>query len=895
MKIDFYVRFHTRFGQNLLLTGDIGELGNGDPQQALIMEYLDEEFWYASIDLGKKEAGREFSYKYFLRNEDGELLSEWGEDRKATGFRKSTTSLELVDTWNHAGEYENAFYTAPFRKVLLNTKHPRTKDHSDKNYTHIFRVKAPLLEKHESVCLAGSGERLEEWKKPLLLRREGDWWTISLDLSKEKFPLAYKYGICDQTKDQFRFEQGENRILNNDAAPHRVTALHDGFIHFPNNTWKGAGVAIPVFSLRSKESFGVGEFPDIKLLVDWAKKTGIRLIQLLPVNDTISTNTWQDSYPYSAISAFALHPLYMNLFRVAGKEYGDQLLSLKARQKQLNEETVVNYEEVMKYKTSVLKELYEVMGQECLGSEDYKDFFDKHSEWLQPYAAFCWLRDKYGTADFSKWDSHAVFDRDEVARLWSKKSSSFHELAFYYFVQYHLHLQLKDAADYAHRKGVVLKGDIPIGISRNSADAWVSPEMYNLCWQAGAPPDDFTAIGQNWGFPTYNWKRMQDDGFSWWKQRFEQMSDYFDAFRIDHILGFFRIWSIPANAVQGLLGRFVPCLPIHLREFSEKGIWFDEERYCKPFITDEILHAVFGELAKEVKTNYVISNGRAGYELQLEYSTQLQIQQHFDSMEESGENERLRNGLFELIANVILFREENGSGEQYHFRISMEKTHSFQNLPHQVQQKLKDLYVDYFYRRQDDFWYREAMHKLPRLKAVTRMLVCGEDLGMVPHCVPDVMQQLGILSLEIQRMPKIPGKEFFHPQEAPYLSVITPSTHDMSTLRGWWEEDRTRTRHFYNQVLNQPGEAPFHCEAWINRAIVLQHLYSPAMWSIFQLQDILGMDETLRRENPHEERINNPANPKHYWQYRMHLPLEELIKQKEFNEELKEYVKNSGR
>jgi 4-alpha-glucanotransferase len=212
-----------------------------------------------------------------------------------------------------------------------------------------------------------------------------------------------------------------------------------------------------------------------------------------------------------------------------------------------------------------------------------------------------------------------------------------------------------------------------------------------------------------------------------------------------------------------------------------------------------------------------------------------------------------------------------------------------------VQDKLRELYINYFYRRQDDFWFREAMHKLPRLKAVTDMLVCGEDLGMVPHCVPDVMQQLGILSLEIQRMPKAPGREFFHPQDAPYLSVITPSTHDMSTVRGWWEENRERKQHFYNQILGQYGEAPQYCEAWVNRAIILQHLYSPAMWSIFQLQDILGMNETLRRENPHEERINNPANPKHYWQYRMHLTLEELMKQKEFSEEIREYVRNSGR
>ena len=225
----------------------------------------------------------------------------------------------------------------------------------------------------------------------------------------------------------------------------------------------------------------------------------------------------------------------------------------------------------------------------------------------------------------------------------------------------------------------------------------------------------------------------------------------------------------------------------------------------------------------------------------------------------------------------------------------MENTPSFRYLDWNTQQQLKDLYVDFFYRRQDHFWKDEAMMKLPPLKESTNMLICGEDLGMVPACVPEVMKQLGILSLEIQRMPKDSQKEFFHPADAPYLSVITPSTHDMSTIRGWWEEDRGKTQRFFNHELGQWGDAPWFCEPWINKAIVIQHLYSPAMWSIFQLQDLLGMSESIRRENPHDERINVPANPKNYWKYRIHLTLEDLIGEKDFNEEFKGYIDSSGR
>jgi 4-alpha-glucanotransferase len=898
MKLQFYIRFHTKVGQSLWISGNTGELGNDDPASAVAMEYLNDEFWQASVEIKRKDLHKNIHYKYYLKNEDGELKAEWGDDRVIDVFRKELQEVQLIDTWNHAGEYENVFFTLPFKNVLLKSRTAKAAPGKNKA-THLFKVKAPLLGDNEVICLLGSGNTFGDWatEKPVLLTKEGNWWVARLELKDDSFPIAYKYGLYNTKEKSFlRYENGNNRFLFSDGSKKKITILHDGFVHLPNNTWKGSGVAIPVFSLRSKNSFGVGEFADIKLLVDWAKQAGLKLIQLLPVNDTIATNTWIDSYPYAAISAFALHPLYINLPKVAGKKYAAKISSLKRKQKQLNELTAVDYEEVIKFKSSVLKELYEVMGEECLESEDYKAFFDRNQHWLQPYAAFCYFRDKYGSSHYEDWKTNGIYNKSDINRIFNSPSVAAREMKLYCFIQYQLHLQLKDAADYAHRKGIILKGDIPIGIYRYGCDAWVAPEQYNMCWQAGAPPDDFTAVGQNWGFPTYNWKRMQENGFAWWKQRFEQMSDYVDAFRIDHILGFFRIWSIPVNAVQGIMGRFVPCLPVHINEFGEIGIWFDYQRFCKPFINDEYLDELFGEeLAGMVKTEFLQPNEVGGYDLQDGFQTQKQVEEHFAAQEQNDENEKLKLGLFDLISNVIFFEEADSQGQHFHFRISMEKTHTFRNLIPHIQDKLRDLYVNYFYRRQDDFWKKEAMNKLPQLKAATNMLVCGEDLGMVPHCVPDVMNQLGILSLEIQRMPKDPQKEFFHPNDAPYLSVITPSTHDMSTVRGWWEENRERTQHFYNHVLNQWGEAPYFCESWINRAVVLQHLYSPAMWSIFQLQDILGMSETLRRENPLEERINNPANPKYYWQYRMHISLEELIKQNEFNDELKGYVTNSGR
>jgi len=905
MKVQFYLRFHTEFGASLLISGNTDELGNDDLTQAVPMTYLNEQFWGVSIELKQKKITR-LQYKYIFKTRDGEIIPEFGNDRMADLAKNGMEELQFVDTWNHAGEYENAFYTAPFQKTLLSPGGNKVKEQPEKNATHIFKVKAPLLKKNEVVFLSGAGEALNNWSTEnlSLMSRQGNWWFIRVDLSQEDFPLAYKYGVYDVKEKKFlRFEDGDNRLLHGEPGKKRLTIVHDGFIRLPNNTWKGSGVAIPVFSLRSKNSFGVGEFVDLKLLVDWAKAVGLKLIQVLPVNDTIATHTWKDSYPYAAISAFALHPLYINLEQVAGKEYTDKLKPLKRKQKQLNDLPDLDYEEVMKFKLNMLKELYEVLRKECFDSKDYQTFFEYNKHWLVPYAAFCYLRDKNnGNSHFDEWKTNGIYDSRDVDKLSAPGSKTFHDIALHYFIQYHLHVQLKEAADYAHKKGVVLKGDIPIGIHRYGCDAWIEPELYSMCMQAGAPPDDFAVKGQNWGFPTYNWKRMQQDGFAWWRKRFEQMSNYFDAFRIDHILGFFRIWSIPMHAIEGIMGHFVPAIPVDVTEFGEKGIWFDYYRYCKPYITDDVINQLFGMYAQRVRNEFLVSNEFGRYELEMGTAAQRQVEDYFASLEDTEENRSIKQGLFDLISNVILFEEENlpsgqasSSGEKFHFRFGMENTFSFRHLEWNTQQKLKDLYVDYFFRRQDDFWKKEAMHKLPYLKRATNMLICGEDLGMVPHCVPEVMEQLGILSLEIQRMPKETTKEFFHPNDAPYLSVVTPSTHDMSTIRGWWEEDRGRTQRFYNNILGQPGDAPYFCEAWVNRAVVLQHLYCPAMWTIFQLQDILGMNEKIRRENPNEERINVPADPQHYWKYRMHLTLEELLKQKDFNEELKGYVTHSGR
>ncbi len=891
MQVHFHLYYRTQPGESLWLR-------LGSDAEPLLMEYLNEEMWRLRLDIAPDGADA-LPYQYLFQDRDGHREAEW-ETRRTLPLRDLPfDTIATFDAWNPPGAPENAFDTQPFRNIFLR-RPPAENRPAPSAYTHVFRVKAPLLQADERVCLLGHGPALRNWDTaaPLVLREEDGWWTIRLDLAREYFPLAYKYGVWNARTNKFLgFETGDNRALYHAAAG---CLLHDGFARLPHDTWRGAGVAIPVFSLRSEQSWGVGEFADLPKLADWAQSVGLKLLQLLPVNDTSATGTKSDSYPYAAISAFALHPMYLHLPSVAGKKHAALLKPFAKEAKKLNSLPAVDYEAVMQLKWTAIKTLFEAQKTQFLDDKAFKAYFQTQAHWLKPYAAFCCLRDQFGTTDFNQWPEYQAYQADQIEQLSAPGSKYFDGVALHYFVQWQLHLQLCQAVEHAHAKGLALKGDIPIGIYRYSCDAWTAPERYFMDQQAGAPPDDFAEKGQNWGFPTYNWAQMKADDFAWWRSRFQQMSLYFDAFRIDHILGFFRIWSIPAQAVEGILGHFVPAIPVSEQELRQAGIPFHYDRFCRPWITGRILADEFGDLAETVKAQFLREPRAGEFQFRPEFDTQVQVRNHFAALPDTPENRRLQAGLFNLLANVLLLdtpeRPPNpDKGWHGAFRFGIEKTRTFQDLDHAMQARLQALYVDYFFRRQDDFWQAEALEKLPALKRATEMLICGEDLGMVPHCVPDVMASLGILSLEVQRMPKKTGVRFFHPKDAPYLSVVTPSTHDMSTIRGWWEENRELTQQFYQEILAESGRAPFFCEPWINRAIVQQHLESPAMWAVFQLQDLLGIDGSLRRENPQEERINVPADPNHYWRYRMHLTLEALEQADQFNGALEKMVRSRNK
>jgi 4-alpha-glucanotransferase len=378
------------------------------------------------------------------------------------------------------------------------------------------------------------------------------------------------------------------------------------------------------------------------------------------------------------------------------------------------------------------------------------------------------------------------------------------------------------------------------------------------------------------------------------------MSRHFQAVRLDHVLGFFRIWEISNDSLSGLMGCFNPVLPLREEELEREGIR-DLRRLTEPFITEEAVLTIFGRETGQVKSKYLNKEKGGLFSLKPAFQTQRKIEEHFAGLaslpvKERVSGERIKKGLRSLVTNVILLKDPAQRPGAYHFRINMNKTSSFLALSKKEQEILERLYVDYFYKRQEAFWDQKGRQKLPVLRSASNMLICGEDLGMVPDCVPVAMQELDLVSLRIQRMPKEFGREFGRPEDYPYLSVATTSSHDMPPLRAWWEEGRTRTVRFYKEAMKHAGDPPLSLEPWIAEEIILRHLESSSILAIFPIQDLLAMDLGLRRPGaPNEEQINDPSDPHHYWRFRLHLTLEELMVRKDFSDELAGLIKSSGR
>ena len=887
MKIFFNIQYATTFGEILRLN----VVGKGkDIEKVYSMNTYDGKSWHCEITA--ENGMSQMEYYYSVENGDSEVRHEWTtvSHRLELNAKRAMTYF-VNDRWNDI-PYNSYLYSSAFTDCV-NRRHREPAKGSDYNQTLRLIVRAPQLRSGSRLALVGEDKALGRWNPDdaiSMVEHNYNEWVADINVKEmKKEETEFKF-IAFNEKGGVDWETGMNRQLHaptiNDGEV-VVTELDQAFFELCDE--KLAGTLIPVFSLRSKGSFGVGDFGDLKMMIDWVAETNQRVLQVLPINDTTSTHTWTDSYPYSAISIFALHPQFADLRQLPEIKDRKKALEMEALRKELNELKQIDYERVNNAKTDYLRIIFKQEGEAAMKGDDFKMFVKENEHWLVPYAQYCHLRDSFGNVDFSSWKGHEQWHEADRKKLTDPKSKEYADVAFYYYVQFVLDRQMRAAHEYAMARGVILKGDIPIGVNRNGCDVWHEPQYFNLNSQAGAPPDAFSINGQNWGFPTYNWQRMIDDGCEWWIRRFQNMAKYFDAYRIDHVLGFFRIWAIPTTCVHGLLGQFAPSLGMTREEIEGYGLHFQEELFTTPFIARWVVDRVFGIHADEVVEKYLDHKHDDIFALKPEYDTERKIEAAFKG-KDSMDDVWVRDGLYALASDVLFVRDDNDPNK-FHPRITAQLNFMYEALYDSDKEKFNRLYNDYYYRRNNNFWYNEAMKKLPVLVQATRMLVCAEDLGMVPDCVAWVMDQLRILSLELQQMPKDPKVKFGILSRNPYRSVCTLSTHDMPTLRQWWDEDYERTQVYYSSMLYRGGAAPHPLPGWLARDIIANQLTCPSMLCILSLQDWFAFDEKLRLPDADAERINIPANPRHYWRYRMHIDIEDLIADKEYNDAVKDLVK----
>lgn len=879
MNFVFRVAYATVVGESLWLETNVG-----DDRKMIPMRWKDARHWEVELDAVKIT---ELEYRYVLKRDDGLELAEFGDVRIWQG---AVGNVHFLDDWKSAGS-EDRVYEAKIFEIADGKQRKRGKISNIGN--HEFHLHMARLPEGAVPCLTGGCDALGNWdytKALPMTEVAKNHWQVNVDLAFDG-RIEYKYGIYSSSEARaVRLEEGvENRVLDDRSGAEFVRVSDECFRRGAERRFRAAGVAIPVFSLRSEAGCGVGEFADLKAMGDWAASCGMKLLQILPINDTTSSHTWTDSYPYSAISVYALHPIYLRLDEMSVPLVNE--VEFQGIREKLNRSGQLDYEAVMAAKWRITREMFDAHETSILHDKAFLDFLNRNRDWVLDYAVFSVKRDESGTADFSTWGDWKDHDAKKTDALAADAN-----VMYFVWLQFELDRQLAAAVAHLRARGVALKGDLPIGVDRESVDAWVSPRLFRMDTQTGAPPDAFAVKGQNWGFPTYNWDEMRKDGYAWWRSRFEKLSGYFDAYRIDHILGFFRIWQIPSRHVDGIMGWFEPALPVKLEEFAERGLEFDFERFCKPYIRESDLLEIFGELADAVKRDFLIGHGSGCYGLKSEFSTQRGILEFFERLEPGDPVNQvwLRDALSDLVGEVLFFEVDGSCGKEFHPRMRMMDTRSFKALSPEVQKGLGEIYEDYFYLRQERLWEVKAYEKLPAMRSASDMLLCGEDLGMVPGCVPGVMNRLGMLSLEIQRWPKIYGAVFSDPSRAPYMSVISTGTHDMETLRQWWRDDeKVRTR-FAREMLEIDSPEP-ELSGETARRIVRQHLESPAMWAVFPLQDLLAMDEALRTEDIEGERINVPAITPFYWRWRMEMSVEELAKETEFKRGIREMIAEAGR
>lgn len=641
---------------------------------------------------------------------------------------------------------------------------------------------------------------------------------------------------------------------------------------------KMTGTSVPVGALRTKKSLGSGEFLDLIPFADFCRKASLKVIQLLPVNDTGT-----ESSPYSALSASALNPLYISIESLPELEgpkddaaHKKIISRIKKLRKQYDGLPRFPYDELRNLKDSILREIYTLHNSEITSSPQLQDWMSANP-WIKEYAVFKRLKVINMEASWKQWPEYRKVTPADIEALWSDEKLK-EEHLYYAWVQMNLEAQFRTASEHIRSLGIMLKGDIPIMMNEDSHDAWAHPEFFNDHLRAGSPADGFNPLGQNWGFPTYNWKNLKKCNYSWWRDRLHQAAKYYQLFRIDHILGFFRIWAIPESECTALLGHTEPYEPVTVEELEELG--FSKERIkwiSLPHVPTRLVQDVNnGDYLGTHGILHTIMDRIGDEELWL-FKPDIKGDKDIYAREDIPLE--IRKVLAEKWRDRMFIQVEP---DCYYPNWSYDTTTAWKSLSDQEKRYISQ-YITEKMEDMEELWEKQARELLGVLANTTTMTACAEDLGANIKSMPSVLNDLSIMSLRVVRWNRQwekQGQPFFNFDEYPEKSVTTTSVHDSSTLRQWWLTEKDVEDFFKafppeEDSVIEPGKYTPETAAYLLKKTA----ESRSIFCIHPVQDFFGLSETYYAENPEDERVNIPGSVNTFnWTYRLPVPVETLMK-----------------
>ena len=642
------------------------------------------------------------------------------------------------------------------------------------------------------------------------------------------------------------------------------------------------GAAIPVGALRGRGSMGVGEFADLAGFARLCKKMGLGLIQLLPVNDT-----GYESSPYSSLTAFGLHPLYLRIEDLPEFAGADAAIKEKIAEagRQHEPEPRFSHHQILQAKLDILRDIYAAhraeIAKKAASGGSLADWIGKNS-WVKGYAVYRRLKEANGGKSWKEWPDHREVSAADIDALWNDAKLR-EEHLFWAWLQEALDGQFGRAAKAIADAGIILEGDLPILMNEDSADVWAHPDIFIQDLSAGAPPDMYSPEGQNWGFPIYDWEAQAKDNYAWWRSRLAVAAKYYQAYRIDHVLGFFRIWASSRFDRSSALGRYIPYTPVTAGDLKKLG--FDKSRIrwaSQPHIpTGELwdaLRANWGNLFNEAElaaaANKIFAKAlnRVNNEELWLFKKKIRGEKDIDTL---GLHPAIRTYLFQAWHNRIFLEYQKGRFfPVWYFRNSR----AYNTLSEIEKQNLEAL-LEKRRVKSEKVWEAQGKKLLSILVESSPMLPCAEDLGAVPDCVPRVLTRLKILGLRVVRWFRRwdwDGQPYVPFEEYPELSVCTPAVHDSSTVREWLEREANQEQ--FSGFIGVPS-LPKVYNPGTAKTVLLKTATARSRFRVFQIQDLLHLSPKWYADDAASERINVPGTSNEFnWTYRLPATIDEIAK-----------------